>query len=120
MSAHSFYTIVMETKKGFTFFEAETLDEFAGEMDGTLGVYEKHTDMSHEEFATVPDDDGKGSWFVAHTNKEGVMNGYWYPTANDLRQTLPSLLETAHGHDDVVLYPPTAAIVPEEKWRKYA
>lgn len=121
MSAHSLYTLVKETENGFTFVEGESLEGFQDELDATLGVFEKHSDMSHEEFLHVSDDvDKKGTWFVAHTSKEGVMNGYEYPTANDLRQTLPSLLETAHGHDDVVIFPPTAAVVPEEEWRKYA
>ena len=121
MSAHSLYTLVKITEKGFTFVEGESLREFQEELDETLGVFEKHSDMSHEVFANASDDyDKKGTWFVAHTSKEGVMNGYEYQTAEDLRQTMPSLLETAHSHDNVVIYPPTAAVVPEEEWRKYA
>lgn len=121
MSAHSLYTLVKETENGFTFLEGESLEGFQEELDVTLGIFEKHSDISHEAFANVSDDvDKKGTWFVAHTSKEGVMNGYEYPTANDLRQTLPQLLETAYANDNVVIYPPTAAVVPEEKWKQYA
>ncbi|GAB6552102.1 hypothetical protein bcgnr5378_05020 [Bacillus cereus] len=126
MSAHNFYTVVSKNEGGFTFVELEKSNEiFAGndslsvlhdEYYDVVRVYEKNTDISHEEFANVADDT-QGTWFVAQITKESVHVGHEFSSVRELREALPKLLDGVRAdllgdkELEVVIYPPNADTV---------
>ena len=120
MSAHDFYTVVQQNNQGF--FEAVDFGEFEDYMRDTIRIYEKNTDISHQQFAKVPNN-VEGLWFVATLTKKEQLAGYEFRTAGELRTQMPILLDEALKCDDchiehsVVIYPPTAKLVNESMWR---
>ncbi|MGF9891319.1 hypothetical protein ABEX78_21905 [Priestia megaterium] len=123
MSAHDFYTIVQQNKQGdLGFFEAVDFREFEEYMKDTIRIYEKNTDISHQQFAQVPNN-VEGLWFVATLNKKEQLAGYEFRTAGELRAQMSTLLNEAlkygdyHIEHSVVIYPPTARLVEESMWR---
>jgi hypothetical protein len=123
MSAHDFYTVVQQNKQGeLGFFEAEEFNEFEEHMKDTIRIYEKNSDISHQEFSRIPDN-VEGLWFVATLNKKEQLIGYEFKTAGDLRVIMPILLSEAlkygdcHIEESVVIYPPAAELVDESKWK---
>lgn len=123
MSAHDFYTIVQQNKQGdLNFFESVDFSEFEEYMKDTIRIYEKNTDISHQQFAQVPNN-VEGLWFVATLTKNEQLAGYEFRTAGELRAQMSTLLNEALKYEDyhiehsVVIYPPTARLVEESMWR---
>ncbi|NGY88578.1 hypothetical protein F6Y05_36910 [Bacillus megaterium] len=75
MSAHDFYTVVQQNNQGgLGFFEAVDFGEFEDYMRDTIRIYEKNTDISHQQFAKVPNN-VEGLWFVATLTKKRAISG---------------------------------------------